>query len=432
MRIKRPFDDKALKDLDQILSSIEIRFRDCIYKGHDVFDILYVSSLIISPYVKYNGIRLLDKIKSISNIEPRRIICLIRTTAPSYFPKKRGKGSRISMRTLQKKAIDYLRDKCYVIVYDPYQTFLNHAKFLIYYHICNSEKNIYRIKYYGSTNFTAKGLAYIWDLKGKGKIGNYEEYVVARHILRRLNKHDVFYLDEVKKLIKHKARLYTDLGYLSRFLYTHLHRIELILGNSRQIVSGTPLGLLFKTYLDLATVYSQSLALLDEIPGKKVTEEIQNDLFEILEPIDPFVIEMITPINVEKKISPRYYNVDSIIEEFEILARDLELKDKDLRNTILEFINVIENTRNLLQKRYLLKNEKNEVIETPEQMFERVAKSIASNDEEKKEFYELMTSLRFLPNSPTLMNAGTKLGQLSACFTGEQAVSYTHLTLPTN
>ncbi|MHA1865681.1 MAG: LAGLIDADG family homing endonuclease [Candidatus Heimdallarchaeaceae archaeon] len=81
-----------------------------------------------------------------------------------------------------------------------------------------------------------------------------------------------------------------------------------------------------------------------------------------------------------------------------------------------------ENALTVLQKRYLLKNEKNEVIETPEQMFERVAKSIASNDEEKKEFYELMTSLRFLPNSPTLMNAGTKLGQLSACFTGEQVI----------
>lgn len=45
-----------------------------------------------------------------------------------------------------------------------------------------------------------------------------------------------------------------------------------------------------------------------------------------------------------------------------------------------------ENALTVLQKRYLLKNEKNEAIETPEQMFERVAKSIASSEEEKKNF----------------------------------------------
>ena len=49
-------------------------------------------------------------------------------------------------------------------------------------------------------------------------------------------------------------------------------------------------------------------------------------------------------------------------------------------------------------------------------MFDRVASFIATTDEEKEEFLELMTSLRFLPNSPTLMNAGTALGNLSACF----------------
>ncbi len=74
-----------------------------------------------------------------------------------------------------------------------------------------------------------------------------------------------------------------------------------------------------------------------------------------------------------------------------------------------------------LKKRYLRKDEKGNVIETPEEMFRRVARAIAEAEESNREewaekFYELMVSFDFLPNSPTLMNAGTPLGQLSACF----------------
>ena len=85
------------------------------------------------------------------------------------------------------------------------------------------------------------------------------------------------------------------------------------------------------------------------------------------------------------------------------------------------------NATEVLKRRYLLKDELERVIETPSQMFERVAKPIAraeqnygkSKEEVKKieqRFYLLMRSLEFLPNSPTLMNAGTDLGQLAACF----------------
>jgi ribonucleoside-diphosphate reductase alpha chain len=75
----------------------------------------------------------------------------------------------------------------------------------------------------------------------------------------------------------------------------------------------------------------------------------------------------------------------------------------------------------VLKKRYLRKDEKGNVIETPEEMFRRVAKAIAEAEEKGKEewaekFYQLMESLDFLPNSPTIMNAGTPIGQLSACF----------------
>jgi ribonucleoside-diphosphate reductase alpha chain len=79
-------------------------------------------------------------------------------------------------------------------------------------------------------------------------------------------------------------------------------------------------------------------------------------------------------------------------------------------------VELSKNAQTVLEKRYLLRDENNKIIETPEDMFNRVANFIANTDEEKEEFLELMTSLRFLPNSPTLMNAGTALGQLSACF----------------
>ncbi len=89
-------------------------------------------------------------------------------------------------------------------------------------------------------------------------------------------------------------------------------------------------------------------------------------------------------------------------------------------------LSLSENAIVVLKKRYLKKDNDGNVIEIPEQMFRRVAHHIAmaeknykgKDETEKieKKFYEMMTELRFLPNSPTLMNAGTELGQLAACF----------------
>jgi len=87
-------------------------------------------------------------------------------------------------------------------------------------------------------------------------------------------------------------------------------------------------------------------------------------------------------------------------------------------------LELTQNALKVLEKRYLAKDQNGKVIETPQEMFMRVAKTIAeaeANYGENTEywaekFYELMTSLKFLPNSPTLINAGRPLGQLSACF----------------
>lgn len=82
------------------------------------------------------------------------------------------------------------------------------------------------------------------------------------------------------------------------------------------------------------------------------------------------------------------------------------------------------NAIKVLERRYLLRDENRKIIETPSQMFRRIAKAIAKVDRKydkdakktEEEFYNIMTRLEFLPNSPTLMNAGTDVGQLSACF----------------
>jgi len=89
-------------------------------------------------------------------------------------------------------------------------------------------------------------------------------------------------------------------------------------------------------------------------------------------------------------------------------------------------VKLSENSRVVLKRRYLKKNGEGKAIETPEGMFRRVAKNIASADKlydkgadlKKTEdtFYAIMSNLEFLPNSPTLMNAGKDLQQLSACF----------------
>jgi ribonucleoside-diphosphate reductase alpha chain len=82
------------------------------------------------------------------------------------------------------------------------------------------------------------------------------------------------------------------------------------------------------------------------------------------------------------------------------------------------------NAMEVLRQRYLLRDENEKIVETPSELFKRVAKSIARSDakfggnpeQSEKIFSEMISKLEFVPNTPTLFNAGTPLGQLSACF----------------
>lgn len=92
-----------------------------------------------------------------------------------------------------------------------------------------------------------------------------------------------------------------------------------------------------------------------------------------------------------------------------------------------EQINLSENAIKVLEKRYLKRNTQGNCIEKPADMFRRVADTVAkgdlkygaTKDDVKKlsdRFYDAITNCQFMPNSPTLMNAGRELGQLAACF----------------
>src|SRR5437879_2549558 len=97
---------------------------------------------------------------------------------------------------------------------------------------------------------------------------------------------------------------------------------------------------------------------------------------------------------------------------------------KNLAGSSLE---LSHNAEVVLERRYLLKDDTGTPVETPEGLFRRVASTLAAveqnhgADEQRvaqveDQFYRLIAGLDFLPNSPTLANAGRPLGQLSACF----------------
>ncbi|MEO0093785.1 MAG: adenosylcobalamin-dependent ribonucleoside-diphosphate reductase, partial [candidate division WOR-3 bacterium] len=140
------------------------------------------------------------------------------------------------------------------------------------------------------------------------------------------------------------------------------------------------------------------------------------------------------------KRTPSVENIQDIVEQVLIESgfadtakayilyrqKRTELRESKLLLGVKDDLKLSVNATTVLKRRYLLKNEKGEVIETPKELFTRVAKTIAAPDanygksedcaKSEEEFFTMMANLEFLPNSPTLMNAGTPIGQLSACF----------------
>jgi ribonucleoside-diphosphate reductase alpha chain len=117
--------------------------------------------------------------------------------------------------------------------------------------------------------------------------------------------------------------------------------------------------------------------------------------------------------NGYEKVAQEYQDYRKKKEELRALRAMLHIEPK-----------LTVNAMEVLKARYLLRDEQENITENPTQLFQRVAKAIAKVDttygdnaeKNEKTFYQMMAQLEFLPNTPTLFNAGTDIGQLSACF----------------
>ncbi|MBI4145760.1 adenosylcobalamin-dependent ribonucleoside-diphosphate reductase [Candidatus Woesearchaeota archaeon] len=139
------------------------------------------------------------------------------------------------------------------------------------------------------------------------------------------------------------------------------------------------------------------------------------------------------------KILPTVEDIQDIVEEVLIKNKLVDVaksfilyreKHKELREFktflgVRDELKLTANAIRVLANRYLLRDDKGNITETPARLFRRVAKAVAQADQLYKKgavkktedtFYQMLSSLEFLPNTPTLMNAGTQNQQLSACF----------------
>ena len=162
-----------------------------------------------------------------------------------------------------------------------------------------------------------------------------------------------------------------------------------------------------------------AVELGDGEKAKSVTSEVVKRLdakfkekTPSVEDVQDLVVEVLDEKGY-KKVAQEYQDYRKKKEELRALREKLGIEPK-----------LTVNSLEVLKARYLLRDEKENIIETPTRLFKRVAKAIAkvdktfgeNSEKSEKTFYQMMAKLEFLPNTPTLFNAGTDIGQLSACF----------------
>ena len=176
----------------------------------------------------------------------------------------------------------------------------------------------------------------------------------------------------------------------------------------------------------IATAISKAIVAVNYEDGK-LAQKLSNEVVKLINK------------RFEGRI-PSVENVQDIVEE--VLIRDeyaevakayilyrqrrMEIREFKKFFDVVDDLKLGVNAIKVLKTRYLLRDEEGNVTETPSQMFRRVAKAVAKADllydkeadvkKTEEEFYQVIANREFLPNSPTMMNADTRLGQLSACF----------------
>jgi len=328
MIIKHSESSIAIEKLYDLLTFVQERFNNCIGNGHRSTLVIYISSLLISPNTVYKGKRLIDFIEDIVKFSVKDCICVVRTTSPNFFPPP--------IKNIQSSSIKKLDKTAYVVRFDHRRQFLNHAKFLLFYHVCFSEKMAYHGKFFGSTNMTGAGLANY----GKYRVGNYEEFSVSgpKAKMRLSVRHDLFYLNEVKDLIMHRGSLYINSVYLQRFLMKHLETIRDIIDWMNRVVSSTTMADLYEAYVTALTSYCSFLALLDEIPGKQLTEDFVENLHRFELSYNIFELETLLPLEEDRSMWG---------------FKELQVSEEELRKRVDLYITVIKDTYYFLQERYL-------------------------------------------------------------------------------
>ena len=160
------------------------------------------------------------------------------------------------------------------------------------------------------------------------------------------------------------------------------------------------------------------------ITDRKLLERFTEQVSQRLEVAHPFPgMEEFVP----RQVKPRLVGVSP--SQIRAIVKEILTADEfspQARSQVVSGIKLSDNAFRVLERRYLTKDKEGKVIETPQELFRRVARHIASAElvyDPKADvsfweetFYQLMANLDFLPNSPTLMNAGRELAQLSACF----------------
>jgi len=162
---------------------------------------------------------------------------------------------------------------------------------------------------------------------------------------------------------------------------------------------------------------AESMGISDRKLLEKFTEQVSQRL-EVAQPLPG--MEEFVPRQTKQPVSSS--QIQAMVKE--ILTAD-EFSPQ-AKSQVISGIKLSDNALRVLERRYLTKDGEGKIIETPQELFRRVAKHIASADLHydakadvsfwEEAFHQLMTNLDFLPNSPTLMNSGHELGQLSACF----------------